>query len=115
MPEMTAKELCELLEKHPKACKALGIRVELYDEDFEDFEIHSGYINVINGADDHEDNASFRRWLLGRCTEFCDEQQREVVQDRDCPSKFLRTTSQFGYDVYPSRLHAALAAIEEGA
>ncbi len=105
---MTAQELIELLKAHPKACVALGVETPE-----EPCDCRVSYDGVFSTLSTPLAIIRFRRWLIGAAVEWCDKHGIDTPQDRDCPGKFFRFKSGPSYDIYPSRLHALLAAIEE--
>ncbi len=103
---MTSPDLIALLRSRPKACGRLGITFQFYSDDDQEW----WWGNTMIGTDDISE--VYRHAITGAAMNWCDERGIETPQDRDCPGKFFRFTGQFSYDIYPSLLHALLAAIE---
>ncbi len=113
---MTAAELIDLLKSHPKACGALGITLDIGNRWTSASDGNGVWFSDIDttcweGKPDYQ-TPRFRRWLIGAAQEYADEKGIEIVQDRECPPKFLRVTGQLTYTVHDTRLHALLAGIE---
>ena len=116
---MTAAELIDLLKRHPKTCGALGL---VLDERPRCTIVNDGSgvwfsdkdTTCWEGKPDYE-TPRFRRWLLGAAQEWADENGVEAHREATAEAGWYWFDSKLNCpnDVYPSRLHALLAAIEE--
>lgn len=110
--DLTAADLIALLREHPGACGMLGIETAGRSA--------GSYGNDVFLFPDDDDDALevFRRWLVGAAVEKCDELGIEIAMDRFggyiAFSGYEEERVEYGKK-HPTRLHAALAALERHA
>ena len=116
---MTAAELIDLLKSHPKACGALGITLDIGNRWTSASDGNGVWFSDIDttcweGKPDYQ-TPRFRRWLIGAAQEWADENGVEAHREATAEAGWYWFDSKLNCpnDVYPSRLHALLAAIEE--
>lgn len=107
--DLTAAALIALLREHPGACGMLGIETAGRSA--------GSYGNDVFLFPDDDDDALevFRRWLTGAAVEKHIELGIELPMLCRDSLMWLQITGQLTYNIHPTRLHAALAALERHA
>ncbi len=108
---MTGAELIDLLQSHPKACKALGIHPS---RNFAGTTFVRTYDGSVFWSDDTEERTvRFRRWLLGSLVEHF------ILQGWWLPERSFSVTMGLEHwraechpNVHPTIFHALLAGME---
>jgi len=125
MADLTAPQLIALLREHPGACGMLGLTTNSVGT-IEDVRVvaEGGRISLY-GDDAICFAVDFGCWLTGAAVEKCDELDIEIVRYADGFGTIERqhvvaTTGDIGHRMvigkkHPTRLHAALAALEQHA
>jgi len=118
--DLTAPELIALLREHPGACVSIDVFVVGSGANELAMARRDG-INLF-GDSGPDPSVRFRRWLTGAAVEKCDEMDIEIVRYADGFGTIERhvfkpTTFGGGTGIkigkkHPTRLRAALAAIE---
>lgn len=118
---MTAAELIELLKAHPKACKAMGLKLDIGNRWTSASDGNGVWFSDMDttcweGKPDYQ-TPRFRRWLLGAAQECADGMGIgvSICEDLANGAKLWYRTIHTYDDtrpVYPTRLHALLAVIE---
>ena len=119
---MTAAELIDLLKRHPKACGALGITLDIGNRWTSASDGNGVWFSDMDttcweGKPDYQ-TPRFRRWLIGAAQEWADGHNIDVARVL-MPGPVVGYAALDGTDVSlltvgsgPTRLHALLAAIE---
>lgn len=114
MADLTAAALIAILRENPGACWMLGIQTHSTDNSVDcwkdEIKLRPRYLtNHVN---------RFRRWLTGAAVEKCDELGIFIDQEKTMELAWYwvnRRTTLSDPRQYPTRLHAALAALEQHA